>query len=302
MAAECSIPVIDYLKFPNQSSKLLVASEEWGCFRLVNYHDVLPRTLMSDMKTVVRSLFDLPVEIKRRNVDGIAFKGYIALTAKNPLYEALGLYDMASRSDVDNFCSQLDVSPQQRDTILKYSEAIHELVVGIGTKLAESLGVSTENMGIEMWPCKFRINKYHFTPESVGSPGVQIHTDSGFLTILQDDEDVGGLEVMDKSGEFVPVDPWPNTLLVNLGDMAKVWSNGRFRNVKHRVQCKEAKIRVTIASFLLGPRGMVEAPVELVDDEHPRLYVPTTYEDYRKTMLSLSLQACEALALLYTPK
>ncbi|MFS7955204.1 putative non-hem dioxygenase domain, isopenicillin N synthase [Helianthus anomalus] len=113
MAAECSIPVIDYLNFPNQSSKLLMASEEWGCFRLVNYHDILPRTLMSDMKVVVRSLLDLPVEIKRRNVDGIAFKGYMAPTAENPLYEALGLYDMASCSDVDNFCSQLDVSPQQ---------------------------------------------------------------------------------------------------------------------------------------------------------------------------------------------
>ncbi|KAM0047654.1 putative oxoglutarate/iron-dependent dioxygenase, isopenicillin N synthase [Helianthus debilis subsp. tardiflorus] len=52
-------------------------------------------------------------------------------------------------------------------------------------------------------------------------------TDSGFLTILQYDEGVGGLEVMD-------------TLLVNLGDMATVWSNGRLCNVKHRVQCKEA--------------------------------------------------------------
>ncbi|KAM0067888.1 putative flavanone 3-dioxygenase [Helianthus debilis subsp. tardiflorus] len=184
--------------------------------------------------------------------------------------------------------------------MLKYSETIHELVVGIGTKFAESLEVSSENMGIEKWPCKFRINKYHFTPESVGSPGVQIHTDSSFLTILQDDEGVGGLAVMDKSGEFVPIDPWPNTLLVNLGDM--VWRDGRFRNLKHRVQFKEAKIRVSIASFLLGPRGMVEALVELVDDEHPRLYVPTTYEDYRKTMLSMSLQAGEALALLYTPK
>ncbi|XP_059294640.1 flavanone 3-dioxygenase 2-like [Lycium ferocissimum] len=80
------------------------------------------------------------------------------------------------------------------------------------------LGVSQGNE----WPCQFRINKYHFTPEAVGSSGVQIHTDSGFLTILQDDENVGGLEVMKKSGEFVAVDPWPNTLLVNLGDIGAI--------------------------------------------------------------------------------
>jgi isopenicillin N synthase-like dioxygenase len=72
------------------------------------------------------------------------------------------------------------------------------------------------------WPCQFRINKYNFTPETVGSSGVQIHTDSGFLTILQDDENVGGLEVMDESGAFVSVHPCPGTLLVNLGDVAKV--------------------------------------------------------------------------------
>lgn len=78
--------------------------------------------------------------------------------------------------------------------------------------------------------------------------------------------------------------------------MFKVWSNGRFCNVKHRVQCKEATIRVSIAAFLLGPKEeTVEAPLELVDSEHPRLYVPFTYEDYRKLRISTKLQAGEAL-------
>ncbi|KAL8211225.1 hypothetical protein R6Q57_005662 [Mikania cordata] len=301
MAAQRNIPVVDLLDFPNQSSKLLAASEQWGCFRLINYHDVLPATLMADMKTVVRSLLDLPAEIKQRNLDVITGSGYMAPSAKNPLYEALGLYDMASPRDVENFCSQLDASPHQRETIMRYAEGVHELFMSIGRNLAESLGVKSENIGIENWPCQFRINKYNFTPDSVGSPGVQIHTDSGFLTVLQDDEQVGGLEVMDRSGEFIPVDPWPGTLLVNLGDMATVWSNGRLCNVKHRVQCKEAKLRVSIASFLLGPKETVEPPKELVDDDHPRLYVATTYEDYRKMRFSTKLHAGEALALLHTP-
>lgn len=300
MAAKCSIPVIDLHDFPNQSSKLITACEEWGCFRLINHDEVLPLTLMSEMKAVVRSLFDLPVEIKRQNTDVITGSGYVAPTAKNPLYEALGLYDMSSPRDVDTFCSQLDASPHQRETIMRYAGAVHELFVGIGKKLAEGLGVKSENIGIENWPCQFRINKYHFTPENVGSSGVQIHTDSGFLTILQDDEDVGGLEVMNNSGEFIAVDPWPGTLLVNLGDIATVWSNGRFCNVKHRVQCKEAKIRVSIASFLLGPRETVEPLPELVDGEHPRVYVSTTYEEYRKLRFSTKMHAGEALALLYT--
>ncbi|KAE8008958.1 hypothetical protein FH972_005416 [Carpinus fangiana] len=125
---------------------------------------------------------------------------------------------------------------------------------------------------------------------------VQIHTDSGFLTILQDDENVGGLEVMDKSGAFVAVHPCAGTLLVNLGDVAKAWSNGRFCNVKHRVQCKEATIRVSIASFVLGPKeAAVEAPPQLLDSQHPRLYAPFTYDDYRKLYISPKFKAGEAL-------
>ena len=91
----------------------------------------------------------------------------------------------------------------------------------IGRKLAKSMGL--EGDLFKGWPCQFRINKYHFSPETVGLSGVQIHTDSGFLTILQDDENVGGLEVMNKSaGEFQAVDSWPSALLLNLGDVATV--------------------------------------------------------------------------------
>ncbi|CAN6563549.1 unnamed protein product [Malus baccata var. baccata] len=296
-----TIPAIDLKKFPDAEEyrKLREASETWGCFRLVNH--MIPPALMSEMKSVVRSLLDMPMEIKKQNKDVIAGSGYMAPSKVNPLYEALGLYDLGSGQAVDSFCSQLNASSYQREVIEKYAQAVYEQIVDIGKRLAESLGLA-DNDYLKGWPCQFRINKYNFTPESVGSSGVQLHTDSGFLTILQDDEDVGGLEVMDKSGAFVAVDPCPGTLLVNLGDVAKAWSNGRLCNVKHRVQCREATIRISIATFLLGPRekAVVEAPPEFVDSEHPRLYVPFSYEDYRKLRLSTKLQAGEALALVRT--
>uniref|UniRef100_A0A2N9J610 Fe2OG dioxygenase domain-containing protein n=1 Tax=Fagus sylvatica TaxID=28930 RepID=A0A2N9J610_FAGSY len=264
------IPAIDMQKLEDdgeqqeQHKKLREASEEWGCFRIVNHK--IPLSLMSEMKKVVRELLDLPMEIKMRNTDVIAGSGYMA----------------PSQGGVAG-----------REIIEMYAEAIHELAIDLGRMLAKSMGLDSDLF--KGWPCQFRINKYNFTPESVGSSGVQIHTDSGFLTILQDDENVGGLEVMDKSGTFISVDPCPGTLLVNLGDIAKAWSNGRLCNVKHRVQCKEASIRVSIASFLLGPKEAVEAPPELIDSQHPRQFVPFTYEDYRKLRISTKLQAGEAL-------
>ncbi|XP_058073315.1 2-oxoglutarate-dependent dioxygenase DAO-like [Magnolia sinica] len=286
------IPVIDLKEFPEQLGKLREACEEWGCFRVVNYK--IPVGLLSEMKSVVRSLLDLPVEIKRRNTDTITGSGYMRPTLQNPLYEALGLYDITSSDAVDAFCSQLDATPHQRETIKSYAHEVHELAMDIGCKMAESMGLGCDLF--KGWPCQFRINKYYFTEEAIGSTGVQLHTDSGFLTILQEDDCVGGLEVMDKKGGFVAVNPFPGSLLVNLGDMAKAWSNGRFCNVKHRVQCKEATIRVSIAMFVLGPKEeALEAPPELVDSNQPQLYLPFTYEENRNLRFALKMHAGEAL-------
>lgn len=180
---------------------------------------------------------------------------------------------------------------------MRYAQATHQLLKDIGHKLAQGLNVP--GFSIEEWPCHYRINRYSFTKESIGSYGVQIHTDSGFLTMLQEDDSIGGLEVLDKSGAFVAVDPCPGTLLVNLGDVAAAWSNGRLHNVKHRVLCKEAGLRVSIASFVYGPkREHIEPPLQLVDSGHPRLYKSFTFEEYRRLRLSTKLRAGEALDLL----
>ncbi|XP_051117216.1 2-oxoglutarate-dependent dioxygenase DAO-like isoform X2 [Andrographis paniculata] len=240
-----SIPVIDLIS--GAGKDLIGACEEWGCFRIVNFQEILEDSLLREMKAVVRSLLDLPAAVKSRNRDVIAGSGYMAPSETNPHYEALGLFDMASPPDVQAFCSNLEATPYQ----------------------------SSETMG-----CR----------------GVQLHTDSSFLTLLQDDEKFGGLEIMKRNGEFHAVEPCPGTLLVNLGDLATVWSNGKFLNVKHRVICKEVGIRVSIASFLLGPNDeKIVAPPELVDLEHPRMYVPFTFRELRNLRMSEKLHIGEAL-------
>lgn len=106
--------------------------------------------------------------------------------------------------------------------MLKYATATDGLARNLARRLAESYGVVDTHF-FSGWPSHFRMNKYHFKPETVGKLGVKLHTDPGFLTILQGDEDVGGLEVMDNSsGSFIPITTLPNSLFVNLGDMATV--------------------------------------------------------------------------------
>ncbi|KAJ4771893.1 2-oxoglutarate (2OG) and Fe(II)-dependent oxygenase superfamily protein [Rhynchospora pubera] len=289
-----TLPVIDLAEFSNQNQtkNILEASRYWGCFRVINHG--IPGYLQSKMKAAVKALFDLPDDVKRRNVSDVVDAGY---RSRPPLYEALGLYDASSQTDVDAFCSLLDAPIHARGTIKAYAQKSHEVIVDIATKLAESMGLKDQNFS--EWQCIFRLIKYNFNQDSVGSnSGVQTHSDASFLTLLQEDECVGGLEILDPgSDSYVEVNPLPGSLLVLLGDVAKVWSNGLFRNVKHRVECKTAIPRFTIALFMWAPKDdKVEVPAALVDSDHPLMYRSFIFNEYRKLRLTAGMRAGEALS------
>ncbi|KAL1567297.1 2-oxoglutarate-dependent dioxygenase DAO-like [Salvia divinorum] len=288
-----SAPVIDMEDSSNLAEKIVKACEEWGCFRLVNYG--VDMELMTEMKAVTRSLMDLPMEVKHNNSHPEPGKGYTPPNMASPYFEGLSLYDIASPGAIDHFCSQIHVSPHQREVLNKYSFALYDLAQFIGRKVMEGLGM--DGNLFQDWPCQLKMNKYNYGPQTVGLTGAVLHTDPGFLTILQDDEVVNGLEAVHKiTGELVSLDPIAGTLVVNVGDVAKAWSNGRFCNVKHRVQCYEATVRTSIALFVLGPRdGKVEAPPHLLDTDYPRRYVPFDFEEYRKLRASTKSPTGEAL-------
>ncbi|XP_051117699.1 2-oxoglutarate-dependent dioxygenase DAO-like [Andrographis paniculata] len=284
-----SIPVIDLIS--GAGKDLIGACEEWGCFRIVNFQEILEDSLLREMKAVVRSLLDLPAAVKARNRDIIAGSGYMPPSEMNPNYEAFSFHD----ADIEAFCSNLEATPHQRATILKYTKKVTEVMREIVLKIGQGFGIN-DVPNLDDWNCQFRINKYNFSSEIVGDCGIPWHTDAGFLTLLHEDETIGGLEVMKRNGESHAVEPCPGAILFNLGDTATAWSNGKFLNVKHRVMCKEAGIRVTIASFLLGPKETrIEAPPELIDLGHPRMFVPFTYEELRNLRVSDYLYSGEAL-------
>lgn len=109
-----------------------------------------------------------------------------------------------------------------REIMVKYGKVMDGLAKDLTRLLAKSYELADPDICKE-WPSQFRISKYHFNPETVGKNGLITHTDPGFLTIVHGDDNVGGLEAMDhSSGTYYPINTSPNTLTVNLGDMAKV--------------------------------------------------------------------------------
>jgi isopenicillin N synthase-like dioxygenase len=79
----------------------------------------------------------------------------------------------------------------------------------------------------------------HYPPiEQTPQPGqmrIGEHSDYGSLTLLFQRQE-GGLEVLSNENKWVEAPYIPGTVLVNAGDLMKIWSGGIFRSAKHRIQ------------------------------------------------------------------
>ncbi|GMF68070.1 unnamed protein product [Aspergillus oryzae] len=83
--------------------------------------------------------------------------------------------------------------------------------------------------------------------------GIGPHKDSSFLTFLLQGTPHRGLEVQNKSGEWIPAPPIPGTLVVNIGRMFEALTGGVVTATTHRVSLEEKNF-VDRDGRPLGPR------------------------------------------------
>ncbi|MER6122361.1 2-oxoglutarate and iron-dependent oxygenase domain-containing protein [Streptomyces sp. NPDC001795] len=72
-------------------------------------------------------------------------------------------------------------------------------------------------------------------PPAPGQLRKGIHSDWGSLTILYQDDGPGGLQVLDKNGEWLDVPYIEGSFVVNIGDLMAIWTNNRWVSTVHRV-------------------------------------------------------------------
>jgi isopenicillin N synthase-like dioxygenase len=93
----------------------------------------------------------------------------------------------------------------------------------------------------------------HYPPQKPDEDGVHLgaraHTDTNAFTILAQDNN-GGLEVRNLENEWVAVPPIDGTLVVNVGEVLKVWSDGVFSSTLHRVINRSGRRRYSIPFFM----------------------------------------------------
>jgi len=107
--------------------------------------------------------------------------------------------------------------------------------------------------------------------------GLAPHTDTTLFTILHQSQ-TSGLQIFKEGVGYVPVDPHPNTLVVNTGDILHILSNSRFRCSLHRVVVNDIRDRYSMAYFYGPPVDYLVSPY-VGDNSLPR-FRALTVKDY----------------------
>ena len=117
------------------------------------------------------------------------------------------------------------------------------------------------------------------------------HTDYGNLTLLATD-DVGGLEVRTRAGQWIEAPVIPGAFIVNIGDCLMRWTNDVYVSTPHRVVNRSAKERYSIAFFYdPNPDATVETIPSCVGEGEVVRYPPILAADYLTMRLDASKPA-----------
>lgn len=99
------------------------------------------------------------------------------------------------------------------------------------------------------------------TKAAQNDQGVGAHKDSGFVTILLQDE-TAGLQVETSDG-WIDAPPIPGTFVINIGELLEMASNGYLKATMHRVISPPAGRERFSVAFFLG--ASLDATVPVVE-------------------------------------
>ncbi|KAI3773018.1 hypothetical protein L6452_04215 [Arctium lappa] len=285
-------PVIDLEKAGSDDrndiiQQVLQASQDCGLFQVINHG--VSEDMLKDAMGVVKEFFNMPYEDK-------ASLYSLDTTKSCRLYSSS--FDYAGetvhrwRDVLKHTCHPLeecvDLWPEKpskyRDVMGKYSVELRNLSLRILEMIREGLELNPEYFGDELTGAQaLLLNHYPPCPEPSLALGISKHSDPNILTILYQ-ENVGGLQVM-KDGQWVGIKPIPNALVVMIGHLLKVVSNGKLESAEHRAVTNAEESRYTIGSSI-NPRNkdvVIEPAKALLEKNDCRpLYRAFSYKDYHQ--------------------
>ncbi|PIM99900.1 Iron/ascorbate family oxidoreductase [Handroanthus impetiginosus] len=293
---QAQVPVIDLsgILDPDRRKEIVervrIASETWGFFQVVNHG--IPLSVLDSMTDGVQKFFDMDVEEKK--------KYYTRDLTKRVRYHSN--FDLFT-SGTANWRDSLSISFSDqvysdelplccRESMVEYSKNVTSMGNTLLELLSEGLGLKPDRLN--KMECskghRFSCHYYPACPEPELTLGTTQHSDPGFLTILLQNQ-INGLQVLYKD-QWVNIEPTPGALVINIGDLLQLVTNGKFISNKHRVIANCCGPRISVACFFSGPIGehKIYGPIkELISDENPAKYREVTLREYTTKFLNTGL-------------
>jgi len=277
--SEDAIPIID-LGGDARCTHAAVdaACREWGFFQVVG-HGIDTR-LFDALRRQMRVFFAQPCAAKR----------VVARSERNPW----GYYDRELTKNTRDWKQIFDYAatscgasvprwppalPGFKEALVDYYRACETVATRLVGMIAANLGMAPHALdhhfthGHSSWA---RLNYYPvcanperpsgITTPTQGHLGVNHHTDAGAVTLLLQDRQPG-LEVF-RRGRWSPVEPIPETLVINVGDIVQVWSNDQYRAPLHRVLVNSSAERLSAAFFFCPSYETNYAPLSSTVNAH----------------------------------
>ncbi|KAK6597288.1 2OG-Fe(II)oxygenase superfamily protein, partial [Botrytis cinerea] len=127
---------------------------------------------------------------------------------------------------------------------------------------------------------------YNYYPPSTeaekanNSVGLGSHTDLQLFTLLWQDM-IGGLQVLNKEGQWIMAVPVEGTIVVNIGDFMMRLCNDMYKSTVHRVYNRATVERISMPFFFGLNFNCVEGVISTCTDENnPPKYEPISCGDW----------------------
>jgi isopenicillin N synthase-like dioxygenase len=223
------------------------AFERYG-FAVLSEHD-LPRGAVEEALAQTHALFALPDEIKRayHAPGGAGQRGYTPFgreAAKGAsLSDLKEFWHVGRELPADHpYCDRMPQNvwpaelPGFRAATLGLYQALDALGGRVLRAIAHHLGLPHDAFEDPVREGNSVLRLLHYPPVPADAPGVRAgaHEDINAITLLLGAEEAG-LELLDRDGRWLPVNPPPGSVVCNIGDMLQRLTNHVLPSTTHRV-------------------------------------------------------------------
>ena len=182
-----------------------------------------------------------------------------------------------------------------RDEAIEYMKRAEILIKRLLQVLMKRLNVEDIDKMMEhllMGTTTLNFNYYPNCPNPELTAGVGRHSDISTITILLQD-DSGGLYVRREGSDadsWIHVPPVTDALVINVGDVLQIMSNGLYKSVEHRALPNKNGSRISIPIFVSPGQDALIGPLpQVLETGEKPTYKQVLYSDYFKHFLSKPL-------------